>query len=68
MILRSDPKYPIYRAYVVKLSSDATPDTLCGRIENLVSGRHTDFASGAELLQLMTADLESGGSKLPDES
>jgi hypothetical protein len=68
MTLRSDSKYPIYRAYVVKLSSDATPDALCGRLENLVSGKHRDFASAGDLFQLMTADLHSGGSKSPDES
>lgn len=68
MTLRSDSKYPIYRAYVVKLSSDATPDSLCGRLENLVSGKHKDFVSAGELFQLMTADLHSSGSKSPDES
>lgn len=68
MTLRSDSKYPIYRAYVVKLSSDATPDALCGRLENLVSGKHREFATASELFQLMAADLESGGAKAPDES
>ena len=68
MNLRTDSKYPIHRAYVVKLSADATPDALCGRLENLVSGTHRDFASASELLQLMTADLESGGRESPDEA
>jgi hypothetical protein len=68
MMLRSDPKYPIHRTYVVKLSSDATRGALCGRLENLVSGKHRDFRSAHELLQLMECDIESGDQKSPDES
>ena len=68
MILRIDSKFPIQRTYVVKLSSDATPDSLCGRFENLVSGKHRDFASARELFQLMSADLASGNGALSDES
>lgn len=63
MILRTDSKYPINRAYVVKLSSDATSDALRGRLEHLVSGKHRDFVSAQELLQLMTVDLDADGSK-----
>jgi hypothetical protein len=68
MSLRSDSKYPIHRAYVVKLSSDATPDALRGRLENLVSGKHSEFTSAHELFQLMTGDLASGGRSPPDVS
>jgi hypothetical protein len=68
MALRSDSKYPIHLTYVVKLSSDATPEALCGRLENLVSGKHENFRSDRELFRLMTADLESGDGKLADES
>ncbi|WP_445400772.1 hypothetical protein [Zobellella sp. An-6] len=67
MIFRADSKYPIHRAYVVKLSSDATPDALCGRLENLVSGKQGDFASAHELFELMTADLGSGERASPEE-
>jgi len=68
MTLRSDSKYPIHRTYVVKLSSDATRVSLCGRLENLVSGKHRDFRSAHELLQLMACDLESDDQRSPDES
>ncbi|PKO31333.1 MAG: hypothetical protein CVU34_17820 [Betaproteobacteria bacterium HGW-Betaproteobacteria-7] len=68
MTLRSDSKYPIHLTYVVKLSSDATPDALCGRLENLVSGKHGEFTSASELLRLMTAALDTGdGSPLDGE-
>lgn len=68
MTLRSDSKYPIHLTYVVKLSSDATPDVLCGRLENLVSGKHRHFASAGDLFQLIEGDLESGDGKSLDES
>jgi putative component of toxin-antitoxin plasmid stabilization module len=65
MVLRSDSKYPIHRAYVVKLSSDATPAALSGRIENLVSGQHREFSSVRELLRLLRCDLGSTASESP---
>lgn len=67
MTLRTDSKYPISRAYVVKLSSDATPDALCGRLENLVSGKLRVFVSADELFQLMAAELHGSDSRPPDE-
>lgn len=57
MILSTDSKYPSRRAYVVKLRSDATPDALAGRLENLVTGRRGDFTSGHELLRLIVGDI-----------
>ena len=57
MVLSADSKYPSRRAYVVKLSSDATPDALAGRVENLVTGRRNDFASSHELLRLIVGDI-----------
>lgn len=59
MILRADSKYPNRRAYVLKLRSDATPDELCGRLENLVTTEHFDFDSADELYELLARDLES---------
>ena len=59
MALKREPKYPSRRAYVVKVRSDAKPDALAGRLENLVSGRQLEFASGPELLDSIAADLES---------
>ena len=67
MILKADPKYPVRRAYVVKLSHDATPLALHGRLENLVSGRHSEFLSAAELGELIAADIEAGGVDAPVE-
>jgi hypothetical protein len=59
MILKADSKYPNRRAYVLKLSSDATPDELCGRLENLVTSEQLDFDSAEELCELIRRDLES---------
>ncbi len=68
MNLRSDPKFPIYRMYVVKLNSDATPDALYGRVENLMSGKQLDFTSPSELCRLLKRELETGDISVVDES
>ena len=57
MVLSADSKYPSRRAYVVKVRSDATPDTLSGRLENLVTGRRCEFTSAHELLRLISDDI-----------
>ena len=57
MILNADSKYPTRRAYVVKVRSDATPDALAGRLENLVTGRRCEFTSARELLHLIISDI-----------
>jgi hypothetical protein len=57
MTLRTDSKYPARRAYVVKVHSDATPDCLAGRLENLVTGCRTDFTSATQLLHLIASDI-----------
>lgn len=67
MILKADPKYPVRRAYVVKLAHDATPQALRGRLENLVSGRHKEFLSAGELGKLIAADIEADGAEAPLE-
>ena len=59
MTLHTDSKYPTRRAYVVKVRGDAKPDALTGRLENLVTGRQHDFASGRELLESIARDLEA---------
>jgi hypothetical protein len=64
MILSTDSKYPSRRAYVVKLRSDATPNALAGRLENLVTGRRCEFASAHELLRLIVGDIADA--KAPD--
>ena len=57
MTFNTDSKYPTRRAYVVKVRADANPDALAGRIENLVTGRQCEFASGYELLESIANDL-----------
>jgi hypothetical protein len=59
MTFNTDSKYPTRRAYVVKVRGDANPDALAGRLENLVTGRQCDFASGRELLESIASDLEA---------
>ena len=65
MSLNPEANYPSRRAYVVKVPSDARPDELAGRVENLVTGASREFASGRELLESIASDLEAnaeGGS------
>ena len=57
MVLNADSKYPSRRAFVVKLSSGATPGALAGRVENLVTGRQSEFACARELLSLIVGDF-----------
>ena len=57
--MSSDSKYPNRRAYVVKLRSDATPDALRGRVENLLLCEQHEFASALQLIELIKADLAS---------
>lgn len=59
MTFNTDSKYPTRRAYVVKVRGDARPDALAGRLENLVTGRQSEFASGRELLESLAIDLEA---------
>ena len=59
MPFNTDSKYPTRRAYVVKVRGDANPDALAGRLENIVTGRQCEFASGRELLESITSDLEA---------
>ena len=61
MPLNSEARYPNRRTYVVKLRSDATPGTLAGRFENLVSGAQGEFSCARELLESIAADLEQSG-------
>jgi hypothetical protein len=57
MILSTDSKYPSRRAYVIKLRSDATPEALAGRLENLVTGQRCEFTSARELFRLIASDI-----------
>ena len=64
MTLNPETKYPSRRAYVVKLRSDATPGTLCGRLENIVTGRQCDFASGRELLESIAGEIGASAEQI----
>jgi len=65
MPLKHEPKYPTRRAYVVKVRSDATPATLAGRLENLVTGDRREFASGEELVESIASDIQAGDAPPP---
>jgi hypothetical protein len=65
MPLKREPKYPSRRAYVIKVRSNATPDALAGRLENLVTGIQLEFESGHELLQSIASDLDVSGDPGP---
>ena len=65
MSLNSDSKYPNRRAYVVKVRSDATPDAMRGRVENLLTCVQHEFASSLELIEFIGADLTPPST--PDE-
>jgi len=61
MTLDPQSKYPSLRSYVLKLHRDARPQcgALAGRLENMVTGNHHEFASGEQLLALLERDLDS---------
>lgn len=63
MTLSQDSKYPSRRTYVLKLRSDATPDVLAGRLENLVTGRQRAFESSRELVDSLANELASSGNE-----
>jgi hypothetical protein len=63
MSLNPESKYPSRRAYVVKVRSDAKPDALAGRVENLVTGTSREFTTGEELLDSLASDLAAGNAK-----
>ena len=61
MPLHPDSKYPSRRTYVVKVRSDAKPDALAGRLENLVTASSREFSSGDELLESIAGDMQANG-------
>jgi hypothetical protein len=68
MPFNTDSKYPTRRAYVVKVRGDANPDALAGRLENLVTGRQCEFASGRELLEFIASDLKATVHERPSDA
>ena len=65
MVLNPESKYPNRRTYVLKLRGDATRAALCGRLENLVTGRQREFATADELLQSIASDLGTSAADHP---
>jgi len=59
-----EPALPSWKAFVIQLSHDTTPDSgiFAGRIEHLTSGRRQRFSSGKELLAVvmrLLSDLDA---------
>jgi hypothetical protein len=65
MALNSEAKYPSRRTYVLKVRGDATPGSLAGRIENVVTGRQRDFGSDRELTDSLASDLRDAATERP---
>jgi hypothetical protein len=63
MTLKPEPRYPGRRTYVLKVRSDAKPDALAGRLENLATGRRSEFATAQELVDSLAADLAASGTE-----
>jgi hypothetical protein len=55
--MKPESTYPTRRSYLLKLHSEAMPDALAGRLQNLLTGGQREFASGHELLQSIAGDL-----------
>jgi hypothetical protein len=67
MPLSSASKYPSRRTYVLKVRSDAKPDALVGRIENLVTGEQREFTTDRELIEAIARDLAAEFRGAPPE-
>ena len=65
MPLNPESKYPSRRTYVLKVRSDADRNALAGRVENVVTGRQHEFASGRELIDAIASDIEASGGEPP---
>jgi hypothetical protein len=61
---KPESKYPSRLSYVLKLSHEAGPAALAGRLENLVTGARREFASSGELLEFLARDLAAGSEEL----
>ncbi len=68
MTFQPGSKYPNRRSYVLKMRSDARPDAIVGRLENLVTGQQREFASAEELLASLAGDLAIGAGEPPPAS
>ena len=58
MTLNRVPHFPVSRRYVLKLHRDATPTQgVCGRLENMTTGKQFDFRTATELLAILDQEL-----------
>jgi len=63
MVVHPETKFPNRLAFVLKLRSDAMPDALAGRLENLITGRRLDFASARELLDAIAREIDANAAE-----
>jgi hypothetical protein len=68
MTLKSESTFPSRRTYVLKLRSDAGPNVLAGRLENLVTGGQREFVSGQALLESIASDLQASAAERAAEA
>jgi hypothetical protein len=66
--MKSESIYPSQRSYLLKLHSEAMPDALAGRLQNLVTGGQRDFSSGHELLKSIAVDLAAASHEAPADA
>jgi hypothetical protein len=64
-----EPALPAWKAFVIQLSHDTTPDSgiFAGRIEHFGSGRRQRFVSGKELLSAVMRLLSDLDAPTKDE-
>jgi hypothetical protein len=67
MVVHPETKFPNRLAFVLKLRSDAMPDALAGRLENLITGRRLDFASARELLDAIAREIDANAAETAAE-
>jgi hypothetical protein len=67
MVVHPETKFPNRLAFVLKLRSDAMPDALAGRLENLITGRRLDFASARELLDAIAREIDANAGEAAAE-
>ncbi len=67
MTLNHEPKYPSRRAYVLTLRSDATPATLAGGLENMVTGIRREFTSAEGLVASIASDILASNGARPGD-
>ena len=68
MPLKPESRYPSRRTYVLKVRSEADRTALAGRVENVVTERWHEFASGHELIDSIASDIEASGGEPPADA